>query len=212
MLEMGMHGITQRLGGRSVSPSSLGGIDRGSTAARAGFLQVHKLSESPMVGRSISGFLRLFPSVSSARCLILAEYLLWILFSIRFIPSVWDTICEGAALHIFIWNPWQGCGGSSVRNASHCDREHAAARLAQRRHLLIAKRRRVSSERYIELLNTVRSKIASLRLNSRNLYMRRDYPTFDANDGHELLVRRLPKLPSKTRRIRYESARPSDSL
>lgn len=97
MLEMGMHGITQRLGGRSVSPSSLGGIDRGSTAARPGFLQVHKLSESPMVGRSISGFSRFFPSVSSARCLILAEYLLWILFSIRFIPSA--GILFARALH-----------------------------------------------------------------------------------------------------------------
>lgn len=206
-----MHGITQRLGGRSVSPSSLGGIHRGSTAARAGFLQVHKLSESPMVVRSISGFLRLFPSVSSAlpnSCRVSSlDTVFYTFYSI-----CWDTICEGAALHIFIWNPWQGCGGSSVRSALHCDREHAAARLAQRRHLLIAKRRRVSSERYIELLNTLLGKIASLRLNSRNLYMRRDYPTFDANDGHELLVRRLPKLPSKTRRIRYESARPSDSL
>lgn len=123
--------ITQRLGGRSVSPSSLGGIHRGLTPARAGFLQVHKLTESPIYGRSF--YFGILATLSF--CLIRALPDSCRASSLDTVFYTFYSICLGyylkcAALYIFIWNPWQGCRGTEG-SASHCAREHAAARLAR---------------------------------------------------------------------------------
>lgn len=133
-----------------------------------------------VLGRSISGFLRFFLSFSSTRCLIFAEFILWILFLyllfyLSEILEVRRACCISYLEFVARLQRYRG-----ERIASHCDRQHAAARPAQRPYLLIAKRRRVSSERQIELLNTLFRKSASLRFSSRNLYMRRHHPTFDA--------------------------------